>query len=139
MYKARKGKGAFCNDDPIQVSDVKGNMVIFVQCAVKSLDILFCIFENATVMKNRKKQNIKNELCRYFSKNALMKHSSRVLWVKKVTCIQFGGLLDWYCMSVCTFTVTMKPHDSNPFSMLSLQTSTNPLSSLSMELTGARK
>lgn len=41
MYKARKGKGAFCNDDPIQVSDVKGNMVIFVQCAVKSLDILF--------------------------------------------------------------------------------------------------
>lgn len=24
MYKARKGKGAFCNDEPIQVSDVKG-------------------------------------------------------------------------------------------------------------------
>lgn len=25
MYRARKGKGAFCNDEPIQVSDVKGN------------------------------------------------------------------------------------------------------------------
>lgn len=24
MYKARRGKGAFCNDDPIQVSDVSG-------------------------------------------------------------------------------------------------------------------
>lgn len=24
MYKARKGKGAFCNDEPIQVSDVEG-------------------------------------------------------------------------------------------------------------------
>lgn len=24
MYKARKGKGAFCNDELIQVSDVKG-------------------------------------------------------------------------------------------------------------------
>lgn len=25
MYKARRGQGAFCNDEPIQVSDVKGN------------------------------------------------------------------------------------------------------------------
>lgn len=24
MYKARRGKGAFCNDEPIQVSDVEG-------------------------------------------------------------------------------------------------------------------
>lgn len=24
MYKARKGRGAFCNDEPIQVSDVTG-------------------------------------------------------------------------------------------------------------------
>lgn len=28
MYKARKGKGAFCDDEQIQVSDVKGKMVI---------------------------------------------------------------------------------------------------------------
>lgn len=27
MYKARKGQGAFCNDEPIQVSDVKGNAI----------------------------------------------------------------------------------------------------------------
>lgn len=26
MYKARRGKGAFCNDELIQVSDVKGNV-----------------------------------------------------------------------------------------------------------------
>lgn len=25
MYKARKGKGAFCNDELIRVSDIKGN------------------------------------------------------------------------------------------------------------------
>lgn len=25
MYKARRGKGAFCNDEEIKVSDVKGN------------------------------------------------------------------------------------------------------------------
>lgn len=26
MYKARKDKGAFCNDEKIQVSDVKGEL-----------------------------------------------------------------------------------------------------------------
>lgn len=26
MYKARRGKGAFCNDEPIQVSDVEGRL-----------------------------------------------------------------------------------------------------------------
>lgn len=30
MYKARKGKGAFCNDEPIQVSDVKGKNRIHI-------------------------------------------------------------------------------------------------------------
>lgn len=29
MYKARKGKGAFCDDEQIQVSDVKGNGFIY--------------------------------------------------------------------------------------------------------------
>lgn len=28
MYKARKGKGAFCNDERIQVSDVEGNSLL---------------------------------------------------------------------------------------------------------------
>lgn len=32
MYKARKGKGAFCDEEPIQVSDVKGTMVTLVLC-----------------------------------------------------------------------------------------------------------
>lgn len=27
MYKARRGKGAFCDDDRITVSDVEGNTV----------------------------------------------------------------------------------------------------------------
>lgn len=30
MYKARRGKGAFCDDDPIQVSDVKGNAITVI-------------------------------------------------------------------------------------------------------------
>lgn len=32
MYKARKGQGAFCNDELIQVSDVKGTKVFYSIC-----------------------------------------------------------------------------------------------------------
>lgn len=37
MYKARKGKGAFCNDEAIQVSDVKGNPFIFLCSASQKM------------------------------------------------------------------------------------------------------
>lgn len=40
MYKARKGKGAFCNDEKIEVSDVTGN--IFLLCQLK---VWTCYFE----------------------------------------------------------------------------------------------
>lgn len=36
MYKARKGKGAFCNDEKIAVSDVKGELARFLQAAAAS-------------------------------------------------------------------------------------------------------
>lgn len=41
MYKARRGKGAFCNDEKIQVSDVKGNTAELLRSAVPvgSLDM----------------------------------------------------------------------------------------------------
>lgn len=34
MYKARRGKGAFCNDEEIKVSDVKGNTAELLRSAV---------------------------------------------------------------------------------------------------------
>lgn len=33
MYKARKGHGAFCNDEKILVSDVQGELARFLRAA----------------------------------------------------------------------------------------------------------
>lgn len=46
MYKARKGQGAFCDDEPIQVSDVKGNTYLEFLCSTSQDFELFSIFEN---------------------------------------------------------------------------------------------
>lgn len=56
MYKARKGRGAFCNDERITVSDVKGNTFRFL--CNKTQKFICIIKEN-----NKKKLHNTNLQC----------------------------------------------------------------------------
>lgn len=46
MYTARKGKGAFCNGQPLQVSDQKGNRSSEHVAAVAFRDCMFAIINS---------------------------------------------------------------------------------------------